>query len=168
MGQEESTGGTASDLSDAARFVSENQSQYEIPYNDIYSRQNYSNKILYDNFVKKSKISENDQFLIDNFYVEILKHYNHKIFEASPDPNNNNNNNSTIKENSNHSQLSKYEIEQLNHETDEIYNHTLPGLNADINNMKDLIKIKQKKAISKNKKPEDIKFFSPDCSSLDS
>lgn len=165
MGQEESTGGTASDLSDAARFVSENQTQYEMPYNDIYSRQNYSNKISYDNFVKKSKISDNDQFLIDNFYVEILKHYNQKILEASHDPSNNN---SMINENSNHSQLSKYEIEQLNHETDEIYNHTLPGLNADINNLKDLFKIKQKKDISRNQKNEDIKFFCPDCSALDS
>lgn len=159
MGQEESTGGPPSDFSDT-RFTTENQPQYETTYTDIYSRQNFSHRISFESYMKKSKIPESDQFIVDDFYVEVLKNCNKKILETSS----NQNNKIATNEDSNHSQLSKYEIEKLDHETNEIYSYTLPGRNADINKLKDLIKIKQKTNISKSNHDEKNIFFSPDCS----
>lgn len=160
MGQEESSGETASDFTDPIKFASENQIQHEVSYTDIYSRQNYAYKINYDNYMKKSRIQKNDRFFVDSFYVEILKNYNKKILEASS----NTSNGALANEIHKKSQLTRYEIEQLNHDTEEIYNHTLPAINADIKNLQELIKIKKEQNNPNTKSTEDTVFFCPDCS----
>lgn len=168
MGQEGSTDVTPSDLSDATKINSENQAEIESLNTDIYSRQNYSYQMALDSYMKKSKPSEESQLFVDNFYIEILKGYNQQILRKSNFINIQNINSNNKLDNIALKNDNQSEIEQIIHETNEIYDHKLPALVTYNCNLKNLIEIKKQPSATKNECNEESQIFSPDCTILNS